>query len=115
MVKELCEGSDLVDMMMVMVVEVVIKLKVVMEMMLAGQGGCRILLGQVTPTSPLLLDICESVRHSQILSDFHSVYVSGPGMCVQSIFLWDGVGMPEKVHTYIDLSQGNFNNFHPAL
>ena len=37
-VKKLCEGSDLVNMMMVMVVEVIMKLKVIMEMMLAGQG-----------------------------------------------------------------------------
>ena len=54
-VKELCEGSDLADMMMVMVVDVVMKLKVVMEMMLAGQGGFRILSCNFTGLSCLFV------------------------------------------------------------
>ena len=45
-VKKLCEDSYLINMMMVMVVEVIMKLKVIM---LAGQGGCKILSGQVYP------------------------------------------------------------------
>ena len=34
-IKKLCEGSDLVNVMTMMVVEVIMKLKVIMEMMLA--------------------------------------------------------------------------------
>ena len=46
-VKKLCEDSYLINMMMVMVVEVIMKLKVIM---LAGQGGCKILSGLVYPS-----------------------------------------------------------------
>ena len=54
-VKKLCEDSYLINMMMVMVVEVIMKLKVIM---LAGQGGCKILSGQVYPSpSPFVKKI----------------------------------------------------------
>ena len=47
LIMKLCENSYLINMMMVMVVEVIMKLKVIM---LAGQGGCKILSGQVYPS-----------------------------------------------------------------